>query len=77
MYTFSLSLSHTHTHHISIICPDEESSYDITLWTIMSKVRLESCMWVSQYIKSIYSMPTVTIHTLTSCFKPLINVILY
>lgn len=28
-----------------ILCPDEESLYPITLWTIMSKVRLEACMW--------------------------------
>ncbi len=31
----------------SIICPDEESLFPITLWTIMSKVRIEACMWVS------------------------------
>jgi membrane protein YqaA with SNARE-associated domain len=28
-----------------IICPEDESPYPITLWTIMSKVRLEACMW--------------------------------
>uniref|UniRef100_A0AAY5EZH0 Vacuole membrane protein 1 n=1 Tax=Electrophorus electricus TaxID=8005 RepID=A0AAY5EZH0_ELEEL len=29
-----------------IICPDEEAAPDsISLWTIMSKVRLEACMW--------------------------------
>ncbi len=31
----------------SIVCPDEESLFPITLWTIMSKVRIEACMWVS------------------------------
>lgn len=30
-----------------IICPDEElSSGSISLWAIISKVRLEACMWV-------------------------------
>lgn len=31
-----------------IICPEEESVEGaISLWTIISKVRLEACMWVS------------------------------
>ena len=31
----------------SIICPDEPSQYPITFLTVMSKIRLECFMWVS------------------------------
>ena len=30
----------------SIVCPDEESPYPITFWTVMTKVRWEAFMWV-------------------------------
>lgn len=30
----------------SIVCPEEESPYPVTFWTIMSKVRVEAFMWV-------------------------------
>ena len=33
------------TVHFSIVCPDKESQY-ISMWTIISKVRLEAFMWV-------------------------------
>lgn len=33
-----------------IMCPEEEALQEsISLWTIMSKVRLEACMWVSVF----------------------------
>ena len=31
----------------SIVCPSDAAPYQVTMWTIMSKVRLEAMMWVS------------------------------
>lgn len=28
-----------------IVCPEEESAYPVTFWTVMSKVRVEAFMW--------------------------------
>lgn len=34
--------------HLSIVCPDGDTSKNIiTMWTIISKVRIEAIMWVS------------------------------
>lgn len=30
---------------LDIVCPEEELPYPITFWAVMSKVRLEACMW--------------------------------
>ncbi|KAG7483769.1 hypothetical protein MATL_G00041910 [Megalops atlanticus] len=43
LHTFLLYLG---PHIASIICPHDEAAEDsISLWTIISKVRLEACMW--------------------------------
>lgn len=34
--------------YLSIVCPDGDTSKNvITMWTIISKVRIEAIMWVS------------------------------
>uniref|UniRef100_A0A672KWI5 Vacuole membrane protein 1-like n=1 Tax=Sinocyclocheilus grahami TaxID=75366 RepID=A0A672KWI5_SINGR len=38
-----------------IVCPEEVLQESISLWTIMSKVRLEACMWVSVF--TVHMMP--------------------